>query len=56
MAIQTLRPYLLNVEFDSHTDHYALKWLMTITEPSGRLMRWRLRLSEYRFVIRYKKA
>ena len=29
---------------------------MEITEPSGRLMRWRLRLSEFHFVVKYKKG
>jgi hypothetical protein len=55
-GITVLRPYLLDAEFDAHTDHYALKWLMTISDPSGRLMGWRLRLSEFRFVVKYKKG
>jgi len=55
-GIQVLRPYLLWDEFDAHTDHYALRWLMTIKDPSGRLMRWRLRLSEFRFIPKYKKG
>ena len=29
---------------------------MTIAEPSGRLMRWRLRLSEFDFTIQYKRG
>lgn len=55
-GVQILRPYLLWSEFDAHTDHSALRWLMTIKDPSGRLMRWRLRLSEFRFVPKYKKG
>lgn len=29
---------------------------MSITDPSGRLMRWRLRLSEFNFQVKYKKG
>lgn len=42
-SLQTLRPYLLGAPFTVYTDHSALRWLLSITEPSGRLMRWRLR-------------
>ena len=36
--------YLIGEEFDLHTDHNCLRWLMDIVGPSGRLMRSRLRL------------
>ena len=39
-----------------HSDKASLRWLLTIAEPSGRLMRWRLRLSEFDFQILYKKG
>ncbi len=55
-AIKTLRPYLMFERFDLHTDHAALQWLFSIEDPSGRLMRWRLRLAEYDFNICYKKG
>ena len=29
---------------------------MDIAEPSGRLMRWRIRLSEFDFQVEYKKS
>lgn len=52
-------PYILNTEFDAYIDQYALKWLMTINDPSGWLIRWRLRLSEFVsefvFKVNYKK-
>ena len=55
-ALKTLRPYLLYEEFIVHTDHAALRWLLTIQEPSGRLVRWRLRLAEFNFQVMYKKG
>ena len=55
-ALQTLRPYLLYEDFTVYTDHNSLNWLFNITEPSGRLTRWRLRLSEFKFDIKYKKG
>ena len=55
-AVQILRPYLQGVPFVVHSDHAALRWLMEIAEPSGRLMRWRLRLGDFDFRIEYKKG
>jgi hypothetical protein len=55
-ALQTLRPYLAFEKFTVHTDHSALRWLFNIVEPSGRLARWRLRLSEFDYEIAYKKG
>ena len=36
--------------------HAALHWLLSITDPSGRLIRWRLRLSEFDFEVKFKKG
>ena len=55
-ALQTLRPYLAFERFTVYTDHNALRWLFNIAEPSGRLMRWRLRLAEFDFEIQHKKG
>ncbi len=55
-ALKTLRAYLLYETFIVHSDQAALRWLMEIQEPSGRLMRWRLRLSEYDFQVMYKQG
>ena len=52
----TLRPYLLGVKVDLNIDHSSSRWLMNITNPSGRLLRWRLRLSLFHFAINYKKG
>ena len=53
-AITTLRPYIEWQTFVVRTDHDALRWLLTLSDPSSRLMRWRLRLSEFDFEIQYR--
>ena len=53
-AVTTLRPYIEGLKITIRTDHDALRWLMTLTDSSGRLMRWRLRLSEFDFTITYR--
>ncbi|CAN8069586.1 unnamed protein product [Agarophyton chilense] len=55
-ALTTLRPYLQKERFTVNTDHSPLRWLLSITDPSGRLTRWRLRLSEFDFEVKYKKG
>ena len=55
-ALKILRPYLMYEKFTVYTDHAALRWLLTICEPSGRLMRWRLRLAEFDFNVQYKRG
>ena len=52
-AVMTLRPYIEGQKFVVRTDHDALRWLLTLNDPSGRLMCWRLRLSEFDFEIQY---
>ena len=36
-AVRTLRPYVEGTRFTVRTDHDALRWLMSLTESSGRL-------------------
>ena len=55
-AVSTCLHYLMSKRFTVLTDHNALRWLMEVTDFSGRLMRWRLRLGEYDFDIKYKKG
>ena len=52
-AVKQLRPYLYGRRFQLQTDHQALKWLMTLPEPTGRLSRWSLELMSYDFEIIY---
>jgi len=37
-AITILRPYIEGLKFHVRTDHEALRWLMTLTDASGRLL------------------
>ena len=53
-SLLMLRPYLEGSAFTIRTDHDPLKWLLNITDPTGRLGRWRLRLSEFDFTVQYR--
>lgn len=53
-SVKHFRPYLFGQRFTIITDHKPLVWLMNCKDPSSRLMRWRLKLMEYDYQIRYK--
>ena len=53
-AVLKLRPYLEGSHFIVRTDHNALRWMMTLNDPTGRLMRWRLRLLEFDYEVMYR--
>ncbi|KAJ8893650.1 hypothetical protein PR048_006250 [Dryococelus australis] len=52
--------YIDVIVFSRHetalTDHAALKWVLRLTDPCGRLMRWSLQLSEYVYKIQHRPA
>ena len=52
-GIRKFEPYLYGRKFILHTDHRSLKWLMSISDPTGRLARWSLLLQQYDFEIKY---
>ncbi|KMQ91307.1 enzymatic polyprotein endonuclease reverse [Lasius niger] len=53
-AVKHFRPYLYGTKFTIVTDHKSLVWLFNVTDPGSRLMRWRLKLEEYDYVIVHK--
>ena len=55
-AVKYFRPYVYGKKFTIITDHKPLQWLFSIKDPHGKLMRWRLKLSEYDYDIVYKKG
>lgn len=55
-AIQKFRPYLEGYHFILITDHFALKWINGLKNPSGRLARWSLLLQEHSFTVVHRKG
>lgn len=55
-ATKYFRPYLFGRKFLIETDHQPLQWLFSIKEPNSKLVRWRLKMSEFDFEIKYKRG
>lgn len=55
-SVKHFRPYLFGKKFKIVTDHMPLQWLFNSKDCSSRLVRWRLKLSEYDYEIIYKKG
>ena len=55
VAIQKCRLYLLGNHF-TIVDQQALKWLMSLCDPTGRLARWDLILQGYDFTTQYRQG
>lgn len=43
-------------KFTVLTDHNAVRWLMNIKEPTGRLARWVLLLQQHGFTIEHRSG
>lgn len=52
-AISKFAGYIEGSRITILTDHQALRWLMTLKSPSGRLARWALQLQSHDITIRY---
>lgn len=55
-GIDHFRHYLVGKEFELRTDHQALEYMWTTQDPTSRLLRWSLKLQEYKFKITYIKG
>lgn len=52
-ATKQFRHYLLGRKFKIQTDHRPLVWLQNLKEPNSKMIRWKTRLNEYDFEIKY---
>jgi len=55
-SVLKLRHFLDGHRVLKKTDHQALSWIYSTTDSNRRLMRWRLRLSEYTVDMQYKSG
>ena len=53
-ATKRLRQYLLGC-FTIRGDYQALKWLQNVKDAPSRFMRWRLKLEEHEYDIKYTR-
>nr|CAI5851281.1 unnamed protein product [Callosobruchus analis] len=56
VAIEKFRGYIEGTHFTVITDHASLIWLNKLNNPSGRLARWAVRLSQFDFTIVHRKG
>lgn len=55
-AVNKFRGFIEGTAVTILTDHQALKWLMSLKSPTGRLARWALQLQPYNLMIKYIKG
>ena len=55
-GVKEFRHYLFGVHFKIITDHLALKYLMSLRDPTGRLARWSIYLSQFDFEIIHRRG
>ena len=53
-GIKYFRCYLYGRKFTVLTDHAALKWSLSVKDPSSRLVRWQMLLSEFEYEVVHK--
>jgi hypothetical protein len=55
-ACKYFRHYILGRRITIVTDHRPLTWIFNVKDPSSRLLRWRLKLQEFDYEVKYKKG
>lgn len=55
-CLEQCRPYVHGRKFKIHTDHKALEYIHKLQNPSGRLARWSLAISQFDFEIEWRKG
>jgi hypothetical protein len=55
-ATKQFRCYIYGRKFTVYTDHRALRWLLNLQDPSSRLTRWAMKLSEYDFTVEHRSG
>ena len=55
-GVEAYRSYVEGTKFKVITDHHSLLWLKNLKNPTGRLARWSLTLSQYDFTIEHRKG
>ncbi|KAK9739581.1 RNase H-like domain found in reverse transcriptase [Popillia japonica] len=55
-AVEKFRSYVEGTRFTVITDHASLVWLHNLSNPTGRLARWAIRLSQFDFAIQHRKG
>ncbi|KAF9760761.1 Retrovirus-related Pol polyprotein from transposon 17.6 [Nosema granulosis] len=55
-GVEHYRHYLLGKEFTLKTDHKSLTYLWETKNPTSRLLRWAMKLQEFKFKIEYIKG
>jgi len=55
-AMVHLLHFVEGSRFKVRTDHECLSWIYRLKTATGRLLRWRLRLAEIDFEVKYKKG
>lgn len=56
LSIKFFRPYVEGHKFRVITDHSSLRWLMDQKDLTGRLARWSMKLSQFKFTIEHRKG
>lgn len=55
-GVEKFRPFVDGIHFTVMTDHSSLLWLSNLKNPTGRLARWAMRLSQYDMEIVHRKG